>query len=72
MANGNSCAHPQNSVSTANMLLHTPADVAGCISVVFTGSNKTVPQPALKNIFRVITNDVERPDELFDTETSGL
>jgi hypothetical protein len=32
MAKGNSCAHPQNTVSTAKILPRTPADVAGCIS----------------------------------------
>jgi len=41
MAKGNSCVHPQNTVSTANILPRTPADVAGCISVVFTASNFT-------------------------------
>ena len=58
MAKGNSCAHPQNTVSTAKVLPRTPADVAGCISVVFTGPNKTVPKAALKNVFRVRKNVV--------------
>jgi hypothetical protein len=31
MAKGNSCAHPQNTVSTAYVLPRTPADVAGTI-----------------------------------------
>ena len=53
MAKGNSCAHPQNTVSTTKILPHTPADVAGSISVVFTGPNPTVPSAELKNIFRV-------------------
>jgi hypothetical protein len=54
LAKGNSCAHPQNTVSTARVLPRTPTDVAGCISVVFTGpNNKTIPTAALKNIFRV-------------------
>jgi len=53
IAKGNSCAHPQNTVSTAKILPHTPADVAGCISVVFTASNKFVPEAALTTIFRV-------------------
>jgi len=58
MAKGNSCAHPQNTVSTAKILPRTPADVAGCISVVFTASNQSVPDAALKNVFRVRKNVV--------------
>jgi len=58
MAKGNSCAHPQNTVSTAKILPRTPADVAGCISIVFTASNQSVPDAALKNVFRVRKNVV--------------
>jgi len=32
MAKGNSCAHPQNTVSTAKILPRTPADVAGSLA----------------------------------------
>jgi hypothetical protein len=56
MAKGNSCAHPQNTVSTAKILPRTPADVAGCISVVFMASNQSVPDAALKNVFHVRKN----------------
>ena len=58
MAKGNSCAHPQNTVSTAKILPCTLADVAGSISIVFTGPNQTVPSAALKNIFCVCKNVV--------------
>jgi hypothetical protein len=54
LAKGNSCVHPQNIVSTASVLPRTPADVAGCISIVFMGSNvKAISEKAMRNIFRV-------------------
>jgi hypothetical protein len=37
---GNMCAHAANVISTAEVLLRSPADVRGMISVVFAGSRK--------------------------------
>ncbi|KAF8287741.1 hypothetical protein DL93DRAFT_2044184, partial [Clavulina sp. PMI_390] len=58
LAKGNSCAFPQPTASTAQILPHTPADIAGTISVVFTGPSKTPPESVLKNVFRIRKNVV--------------
>lgn len=50
---GNTCAFAQNTVSTAQKLPRTPADVNDLLSVVFTGSNSKVPESCLKKVFRV-------------------
>ena len=50
---GNTCAFAQNTISTATKLPRTPADVNDLLSVVFTGSAKSVSDACLRNIFRV-------------------
>jgi hypothetical protein len=50
---GNTCAFEQDVVSTANILPRAPADMEGCLSVIFTGPKCEIAQAALKNIFRI-------------------
>jgi len=57
---GNTCAFAQNMISTATKLPRTPADVNDLLSVVFTGSAKSVSNASLRNIFRVRKSKILR------------
>ena len=48
----NTCAHEMNVVSTALVLLHTPADINGMLSVVFVGAGR-LDAKSLQKMFRL-------------------
>ncbi|KAF8290397.1 hypothetical protein DL93DRAFT_2069044, partial [Clavulina sp. PMI_390] len=50
---GNTCAFEQDILSTAKVLPRAPSDLEDCLSVIFTGPNRDIPQAALKKIFRI-------------------
>ena len=52
-AKGNSCAFPQDVISTATVLPRTPADINGALSVVFTGPKPVVSAKTLQKVFRI-------------------
>ena len=50
---GNTCAFEQDVVSTADTLPRVPSDLEECLSIIFTGPKREIPQSALKKIFRI-------------------
>jgi Helitron helicase-like domain at N-terminus/AAA domain len=55
---GNTCAHPANVPSTANILPRTPADINGHLTVVFVG--KKFDKKKLPPLFRVRRRVIEQ------------
>ncbi|KZV80626.1 hypothetical protein EXIGLDRAFT_629852, partial [Exidia glandulosa HHB12029] len=49
---GNTCAHPQNVVKTANVLPRSPGDINDTIAVLFVGPGQYKPD-ILEKVFRV-------------------
>ncbi|KAF6752527.1 hypothetical protein DFP72DRAFT_756558, partial [Ephemerocybe angulata] len=49
---GNTCAHEMNVISTVHILLRTPADINGMLSVVFVGPGRFDPSKS-GDMFRV-------------------
>ena len=58
-AKGNSCAHAQNTYTTASALPLLPSDINGTIGVVFTSSLSRMPKDILKSVFRVRKRVIE-------------